>query len=92
MQHAAELALKSQKKHCLLVMISDGLPAECSVASLRHVVRHLTEEHGIICAQVAVAPLAEICFPHYLDLSQHSLDEAVSRFGRLIMKLTTSWR
>ncbi|TNE44271.1 MAG: hypothetical protein EP343_31465 [Deltaproteobacteria bacterium] len=92
LQRAAELALKSQKKHCLLVMISDGLPAECSVASLRHVVRHLTEEHGIICAQVAVAPLAEICFPHYLDLSQHTLDEAVSRFGRLIMKLTTSWR
>lgn len=92
LQRAAELALKSQKKNCLLVMISDGMPAECSAASLRHLVHHLTEEHGLVCAQVAVAPLEEVCFPHYLDLSQCSLDEAVSRFGRLMVRLTSSWR
>lgn len=89
---AAELALESRKRHRLLIMISDGLPAECTFASLENLVGRLTDDHGILCAQVAVAPLEAVAFPHYLDLSQYAFDEAVARFGRLLEHLTVAWQ
>jgi hypothetical protein len=89
---AAELALHSRKRNKLLLMVSDAAPAECTFASLKHLVERLTREHGIVCAQVAVANIEEIAFPHHLDLSRYALDEAVARFGGLLMKLTSGWR
>jgi nitric oxide reductase activation protein len=89
---AAELALKSGKKNRLLIMISDGSPTECSVESLRSLVARLTRRGGFVCAQVAVDEMEEICFPHFVDLSKYPLDEAVGRFGKLLMKLTEAWR
>lgn len=88
---AAELALQSRKRHQLLIMISDALPAECTFASLKTLVSRLTDDYGILCAQVAVAPLEAVAFPHYLDLSQSGFDEAVARFGRLLERLTAAW-
>lgn len=92
LSRAAELALRSRKRNKLLLMISDAAPAECTVASLKNLVVRLTREHGILCAQVVVAEIEEIAFPHYVDLSRYSMDEAVARFGGLLMKLTASWR
>jgi hypothetical protein len=70
------------------VMISDGLPTSCSVASLRGLVTTLSRRKGIVCAQVAVRPLEEKCFPHYVVLDDDRLDVAVARFGRMIADLT----
>jgi nitric oxide reductase activation protein len=89
---AAELALRSGKQNRLLVMISDGSPTQCTVESLRGLVERLTRLGGFVCAQVAVDEMEEICFPHFVDLSKYPLDEAVGRFGRLLMKLTEAWR
>jgi hypothetical protein len=66
------------------VMISDGLPTECSVAALRGLVIMLTKRRGIVCAQVAVRKLEEECFPHYVVLDDSEIDVAVAKFGRMI--------
>ncbi len=89
---AADLAMRSKRKNRLLIMISDGSPSECTFASLKQLVSRLTHDYGIVCAQVAVEPLDEIAFPHYVDLSQYPMDEAVARFGALIVRLTAAWR
>ena len=65
-------------------MISDGLPTECSVSALRGLVQTLTRRKGIVCAQVAVRALEEVCFPHYVVLDDNAPDVAVARFGRMI--------
>ena len=88
---AAELALASRRKHKLIVMISDGSPAECSFESLEALVERLTKEFGITCAQAAVEEMDHIGFPNFVDLSQYSTDEAVARFGRLLVQLTHGW-
>jgi hypothetical protein len=89
---AGQVALASRKRHRLVVMISDGLPTECSVPALEDVVRRLTSEHHVVCAQVAVDRLGVECFPHFVDLSACGFDEAVGRFGRLLITLTKDWR
>ena len=43
----------------------------------------------IAVRQVAVRPLDDVCFPHYVLLEEGNLDEAVKRFGAVIMKLVT---
>ena len=86
--HAARVASASPRRTRVLVMISDGLPTECSVEALRALVTNLGRK-GIICAQVAVHPLEEVCFPNYVVLDETNLDMSVARFGELIMKLVT---
>lgn len=86
---AAELALQSKKRNKALIMISDGMPAQCSFASLQKLVTRLTREYRIHCAQVAVAPLEHVAFPQYVDVSRLTLNQAVARFGRLLMQLTS---
>ncbi|HEY6038825.1 MAG TPA: hypothetical protein VIV58_31300, partial [Kofleriaceae bacterium] len=81
--HAANVAMASAKRAKVLVMISDGLPTECSVEALRGLVSTLTRRRGIVCAQVAVHPLEEVCFPSYV-LLDGALEPAVARFGRMI--------
>lgn len=85
--HAANVAFASQKRARVLVMISDGLPTECSVAALRGLVTTLTRRKGVVCAQVAVRKLEEECFPHYVLLDDEQPDQAVARFGRMIADL-----
>lgn len=85
--HAAQVAMRSPRSAKVLVMISDGLPTQCSVAALRGLVRRLTTRHGMVCAQVAVRPLAEVCFPHYVEVDDGNLDQAVGRFGRIVGNL-----
>ena len=70
-------------------MISDGLPTECSVDALKGLVRDLTRRRGLCCAQVAVRPLAEVCFPHYVVVDDAELDVAVARFGRIVGDLAS---
>ncbi len=86
--HAANVALSSRKRARVLVMISDGLPTECSVAAVRSLVTTLTKRKGIVCAQVAVRALEEECFPHYVVLDDATVDTAVAKFGRMIGDLT----
>jgi hypothetical protein len=42
---------------------------------------------GICCAQVAVAPIAEVCFPNYVLLQGNDVDAAVRRFGAIVASL-----
>ncbi len=92
LEKAAELALASRKQNKLLIMISDGSPSGCTFESLKNLVRKLTREQGIDCVQVAVAPLSHIAFPRSVDLSRFELDEAVARFGKMLIQLTRDWR
>jgi len=85
--HAANIALAAPQRAKVLIMISDGLPTECSVAALRNLVTELTRKRGIVCAQVGVIPLEEICFPHYVLINDDQLDVAVAKFGRMIADL-----
>jgi nitric oxide reductase activation protein len=89
---AAELALLSRRRHRLLVMISDGMPTECTFDSLQGLVERLTRTYGILCAQVGVARIERVAFPQHVDLSVYPLEEAVARFGRLLISLTRGWR
>ncbi|HEV8323843.1 MAG TPA: HEAT repeat domain-containing protein [Myxococcota bacterium] len=88
---AADLALRSRRRHRLLVMISDGSPTECSVSALRRLVQALRVRHGLVCAQVAVAELKDDAFPNFLDVTACDTQEAVARFGRLLERLTAAW-
>ncbi|HLT36018.1 MAG TPA: hypothetical protein VK034_07025, partial [Enhygromyxa sp.] len=85
--HAAQVAAGSRRKAKLLVMISDGLPTQCSVAALRNLVIQLGRRQHIVCAQVAVRPLEEVCFPHYVLLAEEPIELATVRFGELVSKL-----
>ena len=85
--HMAQEALRSKRKSRLLVMISDGLPTECSVESLRTLVRKLTQNFGISCAQLAVEELEEVCFPDYVLVKSSSETAAIRKFGATIAKL-----
>jgi hypothetical protein len=85
--YAARVARRSARKAKMLVMISDGSPSACSVTSLRVLVERLSWRMGILCAQVAVEALDEICFPHYVLLEEGQTDECVRRFGVVIQRL-----
>jgi hypothetical protein len=85
--HAAQAARASRRKARLLVMISDGSPTGCSVAALTALVDRLTRRQKILCAQVAVRPLDDVSFPHYVLLEDDQIDESVKRFGLIMMKL-----
>jgi hypothetical protein len=84
--HAAEVARASRRRAKMLVMISDGSPTECSVAALKALVRRLTRDK-FLCAQVAVAPLDDVCFPHHVLLEEDNQTECVRRFGAIVMRL-----
>jgi hypothetical protein len=85
--HAATVARESRRRAKLLVMISDGLPTECSAAALRALVSRLGNRMGICCAQVAVQRLTETCFPHYVVLEEQDPGPAVRRFGAIVADL-----
>lgn len=82
--HVANVAAGSTKRARVLVMISDGLPTECSVSALRGLVTTLTKRRGMVCAQVAVRKLEEECFPNYVVLDDSEIEVAVAKFGRMI--------
>ena len=73
-------------------MISDGLPTECSVAALRGLVKRLTTKLKMCCAQVAVRPLEEVCFPNYVLLEENDTGKSVRRFGAIVARLVRNAR
>lgn len=85
--HAATIAKASRRKAKLLVMISDGLPTQCSVASLKGLVKYLGRKEGMVVAQIAVQPIAEVCFPHYVVITEDGIDATVKKFGGIISRL-----
>jgi hypothetical protein len=85
--HAANVAKASHRKAKVLVMVSDGLPTECSVKALRGLVKRLSQRERMVCAQVAVQALAEVCFPHYVVLSDASIEATVAKFGTIVARL-----
>jgi hypothetical protein len=85
--HAARAAQASRRRAKLLVMISDGLPTECSVAALRGLVKRLSVRLKMCCAQVAVRPLEEVCFPNYVLLEESDPGKSVRRFGGIVARL-----
>lgn len=87
--HAAWVARRSTRPHRLLIMISDGLPTECTTSALRELVQRLTR-HGMLCAQVAVAPLREQCFEHYIEVLDADFDASTRAFGRVVERLAST--
>jgi hypothetical protein len=85
--HVASLAKKSRRSSQLLVMISDGLPTECSTEALRGLADRLERRERMCVAQVAVRPLPEQCFRHYVLLEEDDLDGSVRRFGQTVGRL-----
>jgi len=57
------------------------------VQALRGLVRKLTKRLRICCAQVAVHPLAEVCFEHYIEVQSNDLDASVRKFGGIVARL-----
>jgi hypothetical protein len=84
--HVAEVARRSGRQTRILVMVSDGSPSHCSVATLSEAVRALVRE-GMVCVQVGVAPLPSLCFPEYVLIDKGTLPHAAARFGALIGRL-----
>jgi hypothetical protein len=87
--YVASRAAMSRRRAKILVMVSDGLPTNCSVDALRALVTELSRRRGIVCAQVAVRALDEVCFPHYVVLDDANPDVAIARFGRMIAMLAS---
>ena len=88
--HAAQAALQSPRTARLVVMISDGLPTECTTAALTALVRRLRQRHQLPCAQIAVAPISEHCFDTYLEVLDDDIGAAVRRFGALVTGLVAN--
>ncbi len=86
--HVAEHAYRSRRAAKLLVMISDGLPTECSVDALRGLSRRLARD-GLMNAQIAVRPLEERCFDHYIEVLDEDYAAAAARFGKVLTKLAS---
>lgn len=84
--HAAVHAKRSKRKKKLLVMVSDGLPTECSASSLRNLALRL-ERGGMLTAQVAVRPISTQLFKHYVEILDDDIDDAARRFARVITRL-----
>ncbi len=89
LHHVAGLARRSPRDAKLLVMISDGLPTECTSTSLVTLVKRL-EREGMACAQVAVASIREPCFDHYVEVLGSDAGDVVRRFGRIVQGLVTA--
>ena len=85
--HLAQLARLSRRRTRLLVMVSDGLPTECSCEALRKLAEDLTRRERMCCAQLAVRPLEEILFPHYTVVQHDDLAATVRDFGKTIVRL-----
>ena len=85
--HAAQIAQQSKRRAKVLVMISDGLPTECSAAALRSLVVRITRKYQMCCAQVAVQPLEEICFPYFTLLDHNDVMQSVRSFGTTVARL-----
>jgi Mg-chelatase subunit ChlD len=86
LQHIAGVARQSRRRARLLVMISDGLPSDCTVNALRSLVGRLSRQK-YCCAQVAVQAISDVCFPHYVLVEDGDFDAAVRRFGSVVGKL-----
>ncbi|TWU00976.1 VWA domain-containing protein [Stieleria varia] len=85
--HAAGVAKQSRRSAKVLVMISDGLPTECSTQALAALEQRLSRQSDTVCAQVAVRPLTEICFQNYIELTDTDIAVSVRRFGAIVAKL-----
>jgi hypothetical protein len=85
--YASQVARKSCMRRRVLLMISDGLPTECSTSALRALVGRLGSRAGIACAQVAMQPLREVCFPEHVVLEDEADPVTVARFGALAGEL-----
>ena len=88
--HLAQVASLSRRKTRLLVMISDGLPTECSCEALRKLAENLTRRERMCCAQLAVRPLEEILFPHYTVVQYDDMAATVRDFGKTIVRLIST--
>ncbi len=87
--HLAEVAKHSRRRAKLLVMVSDGLPTDCSAQALTDLVKHLEKREHMVLAQVAVRPLEEQCFTHYVRLDEGDSNQVVRRFGETIARLVS---
>lgn len=85
--HLAQQAQRSRRSARAVVMISDGAPTECTVEALRATAHRIHRRMGIVCAQVAVQPLDDVCFPHHVKIDDGDLSRATRQFGALMARL-----
>lgn len=85
--HIATLARASRRRSKLLIMVSDGLPTECSVVALRGLIEELTRRHAMLCAQIAVTRITEPCFRHYVEVLDGDFHASARKFGRIVTGL-----
>ncbi len=84
--HLGVQALASRRSARAIVMVSDGIPTDCSVAALEAVVRAL-EERSIACAQVAVRPLEFVKFRNYTLLETLDPEAAARGFAGVLSRV-----
>jgi hypothetical protein len=85
--YASQVARRSCMRRRVLLMISDGLPTECSTSALRALVGRLGSRAAISCAQVAMQPLREVCFPEHVVLEDEPDAVTVARFAAIAGEL-----
>ena len=83
--HASRVAKRSNKLLKILVMISDGLPTECTWESLNGLANRL-EQEGFIVIQIAVDNIQKPAIQkNFINLTGIELGQAVIEFGRIIV-------
>jgi hypothetical protein len=80
---ANETAAHSNKQINVLVMISDGQPANCSWGALRHQVNRL-EQQSFVVIQVAVDKIVNPTINNNIDLLDKSLIATAMEFAAII--------
>jgi hypothetical protein len=85
--HLAGVAKQSRRRAKVLVVVSDGLPTECSAEALKSLASRLEKRERMVIAQVAVRPIEEPCFTHYVRLDQGEIGEVVRKFGQTLASL-----
>lgn len=85
--HMGQSAARSGKEIRILLMISDGQPADCSWGSLHNLV-NLFESDGMIPVQIAVDRINEPAFKTwFVDLVGQTMPEAVISMGHMLVSL-----
>jgi hypothetical protein len=86
--HMGQGAARSGKNMKLLLMASDGMPAECSWLSLRNLVLRF-EQAGMIPWNFGLDVIETRAFKNFTDLVGQSKPQAIQTFGRAMSTLAS---
>jgi hypothetical protein len=86
--HMGQNAARSGKKMQLLLMASDGMPAECSWLSLRNLVSRF-EQEGMIPWNFGLDVIEQRAFRNFTDMVGQDKPQAIQTFGRALATLAS---